>query len=149
MRGDLFASQERMSQLEQDFRSQNEAIFQHYMMLEKIDAENRACNLVMTNISEKLNSTSAEHLSHDHRKVRDMLSLVSDNDIEFTAKRIGRVCGNGPRPILVTVSDKETRNSIVDNFRSLAEDITGDVRIKKDMNPGVRSGGDCMRSKGD
>ena len=99
-----------------------------------MDSELRSCNLVIYNLTEP------ESPNDDPDSIQEIFNWIGAESTPFEYRRIGRRYPHSCRPVLVTrVSDKHTRDQVLDKFGDLDDDSLGTVRVKKDMNPAFRS----------
>lgn len=114
-----------------------ETLAQQQRYLESVDAERRACNLIITGVDE------GSDLGHtDEEKVNLILRTVGHENVTTTyIGRLGAAAANRTRrPIKVVVGSARERNGILKDASKLknAGDTFSRIYIKKDLHPGVR-----------
>ena len=114
----------------------------HASFLERLDARERACNVVITGVPEE-NWMDTDDDAKKIRLIFDAIGCTSEKD--YTWKRIGKPSNpnqprSQPRPTLIGLESPEARNSVANKASKLnkaGEEFKG-VRIKKDQHPAIR-----------
>lgn len=114
--------------------------------LEAFDAEKRACNFIITGLSEteNLRSTNEEGVEKTHTSDEEKIELLcssieADNTEIASITRLGEVKSNRPRPIKVTLKNKAARKTFITNAKQLkGNDQFDKVFINKDTHPAFR-----------
>ena len=105
--------------------------------LERIDAKERAQNLIVIGLSE----LAIDGATSDSDKLQMVFDEVSPGDaFDYTVRRLGEVRADGStRPILVTLPSENKRNEILQNAYVLARtDNFKNVKLKRDQHPAIR-----------
>ena len=132
-----------------------ETLSQHQRMLESIEAERRAANVIMTGVPEdQLGGATT-----DIEKVKLVLSTIGQQAVEVrSVERLGtqqqdRRQTSGPasrpyrRPLKVVLKNADSRKDVLDSARQLktSDAIFRSIYVKKDMHPLVRKEFDRLR----
>ena len=115
---------------------QGNVLKQHQEFMERIDAKERGCNLIVVGMEETPDQTEEE----DEGKIQSIFnSLDTDANNIKRIKRLGIKDANKNRPILVVVDSSEERNKIVESARQSSSGTLRNIRVKKDAHPAVRA----------
>ncbi len=148
---------ERITKVENDIASMkadqekiHEIIRNQQVFMETIDSRERQCNLIITGLPE----TAGSLADNDEGRVMKVIGIVNDaikqEDI-VEAKRLGAAGEGKKRPLLVRLSDKKKRDSIVENSKALKafqgddKEVIQQVYVKKDIHPALRKEYDRLR----
>ena len=115
--------------------------------LEKLDAQQRAKNIIVIGLSENENINGA---TDDSDKVQYVMRNIGAtvNMVNVTCKRLGQTRSDGSsRPLLVMLEDEAQRNDVLLKATQKAGDrgdlhvpnINNTLRIKRDQHPAVRA----------
>ena len=107
-------------------------------MLEHLDAKERACNVIITGLSETNDVDGARSDTEKVGKVFDEIGAGTSS--HFTTKRLGPPRqDSSARPILAVLDKAEKRSDILTKAAALKNSQSlGTVRIKKDQHPAIR-----------
>ena len=140
------AMQKQLKEIRQENAKLTETVTLHQRMLESLESEKRAANLIMTGLPEE----SMEGAETDADKVRQVMAAIGQRDVEVrSVERLGELrAGRAQnpstrpysRPVKVILGKASDRAAILENAKRLK---TGDTRfktvyIKKDVHPLVR-----------
>ena len=132
-----------------------ETLSQHQRMLESIEAERRAANVIMTGVPEE----QLGGATTDIEKAKLVLSTIGQQAVEVrSVERLGSVQqdrrqtpGASPRPyrrpLKVVLKNADNRKDVLDSARQLktSDAIFRSIYVKKDMHPLVRKEFDRLR----
>lgn len=144
------ALNKQIHELRKDKERMAETLSQHQRMLESIEAERRAANVIMTGVPEEQLGDAIT----DFEKVKLVLSTIGQQAVEVkSVERLGsrqqrqdqRPPPGGSRrlyrrPIKVVLKDSGNRKDVLDSARNLKTkgDAYKSIYIKKDVHPLVR-----------
>ena len=149
------ALQNQIKELRRDRDNMAETLSQHQRMLESIEADRRAANIIMTGVPEEQKLGDA---ATDIEKVKLVLSTIGQQAVEVKsverlgAQRQDRRTPTGDsrpyrRPIKVILKDADNRKAVLDNTNKLKnDDIFKFIYVKKDVHPIVRKELDRLRA---
>jgi hypothetical protein len=97
--------------------------------MERLDQKERACNII----------TGLEEGENDEVRVKNFIAKVQPAaESEFkNSKRLGQQDDERVRPVMVTMTNSEIRNSVVEKART--HKGLGQAKVKKDSHPAVRA----------
>lgn len=87
------------------------------------EIENRSENVVIYGLEESEEEDGSERKREDLKKMRDLMKEieVEENEVDLKAFRAGKKRDDGkPRPMIVTITEAETRHKVLANARKLA-----------------------------
>ena len=143
---DKEAMKSQIKDLRRDNEKLSETLAHHQRMLETLEAEKRAANLIVTGLPEE----SMEGAATDADKVRQVLTAINQQNVAVrSVERLGTLRADGEqrpgsrpyrRPIKIVLANSSDRPAVLENAKRLKE---GDARfrnvyIKKDVHPLVR-----------
>lgn len=104
-----------------------EVVIEQQCMIEKHEAIQRSCNLVISGISESPIEYGEEILQDDQSKVREIYNLTSDelgDDLQITnCSRIGPRSSTKPRLLKVVLANKTDRNTMLYSQKKMRSDV--------------------------
>jgi metal-sulfur cluster biosynthetic enzyme len=123
--------------LREQLKQQGNILKHHQQFMEKIDAKERGCNLIMVGIIEGADQSEVT----DTVKVRETITTAGapPNTEIKTIRRLGVKEANKNRPIMVELTSLEERNKIVEMARNSTAEALRNIRLKKDAHPAVRA----------
>lgn len=141
--------------LRKDKDKMAETLSQHQRMLESIEAERRAANVIMTGVPEE----QLGGATTDMEKVKLVLSTMGQQAVEVRGvERLGSLQqdrrqpsgASRPyrRPLKVVLKNADNRKDVLDSARQLktSDAIFRSIYVKKDMHPLVRKEFDRLRA---
>jgi hypothetical protein len=128
--------EQRVAELEGTIQTQNEEgrkiLGQQQKFLEEIDCKERGRNLILVGLAEH---ESEEQDRVDTKAILDALEYKENYDIV----RLGKKEENKTRALLVIVTSKSARDSLVTKARTCQNRALKDIRVKRDMHPALRN----------
>lgn len=136
----------RVDNLEKENKDLRETVNQQQRFMEMLDAEKRACNLIVMGVPEspKTLTVEGESAKTDNEKVKMVFKKVVDDDLDIQSiTRLGALDASDPekcRPTKIVLASPAPRKDILDNTKKLkaAGDTFKKIFIKKDVHPFVR-----------
>ena len=140
------AMQQQIKDLQKNNEKLTETVSLHQRMLETVESEKRAANLIMTGLPEE----AMEGAETDTEKVRQVMTAIGQQDVQIhSMERLGELRANRPqnpdsrpysRPVKVVLSNASDRGAILGNAKRLktGDDKFKTVYIKKDVHPLIR-----------
>ena len=116
-------------------------IHHQQLFLESLDNKERRRNLVITGLAEDMDDDNGEPDNDKIVKVLEAAKYSGTFDIrEWEVKRLGQINQRRARPLLITVNDQRTRDSVIRCAKNLKEagGSLKNVYIKKDVHPAIR-----------
>ena len=143
---DREAMQTEIRNLRRDNEKMAEAVAHHQKMLEIMESDKRAGNLIVTGLPED----NMEGATTDGDKIKKVMSVMQLEDVEVkSVERLGarRPAGDTAatgrphqRPVKVVLANNSDRQRVLDNTKKLKEagNAMHRVYVKKDVHPLVR-----------
>ena len=147
------ALQKQIRELEKDREKITETLSQHQRMLEGLEAERRASNVIMTGVPEEQFGNAAT----DVDKVRLVFSAIGQENVQVkSVVRLGtaRQDRRSPtdsrpyrRPLKVVLTNADDRKDVLENTHRLktSDAMFRSIYVKKDVHPLVRKELDRLR----
>lgn len=133
---ELRASQDENERLKNQMKQQAAILKQHQLFLERLDAKERECNLIVLGVPEVDGIPDLE-------TVQRILATAKGKREEFepviSVRRLGTKMPDKIRPMLIVMPSNESRNGAVDAARGNRDPALKDIRIKKDAHSSVRA----------
>ena len=144
-----------IKELKKDREKMTEILSQHQRMLESLEAERRAANIIMTGVPEE----NLEDAVTDVSKAKLVLSTIGHQNVPIkSVQRLGAaqrerrtpVGDSRPyrRPLKVVLANADDRQGVLESTNRLKNSDTAfrSIYIKKDVHPLVRKELDRLRS---
>ena len=123
-------------ELKEQLKHQGSVIRHHQAFMERVDAKERSCNLIIMGVKEN----DDQEADSDAVKVQEILEVVgAQSTVVKSVRRMGTKESNKNRAMLIECSTTEERNRIVEAARGLSAEQLSGVRLKKDAHPSVRA----------
>lgn len=137
LRDELAAEREKSRKLETTVDTLIDAVSSQQRYLERLDARDRARNLIMIGVPE--DGTDFLGASSDVNKVSAVLQKVKPGTDSITERRLGQARSDGTcRPLLVTLDSDDCRNAILSKCQAGGATNIPGVKLKKDQHPALR-----------
>ena len=143
---------EEVKNLKQEVQRLSDRLDEAYNVihLESLDNKERRQNLVITGLSEDIDDDIGEPDNDKIVKALEAAKYSGTFDIrEWEVKRLGQINQRRARPLLITVNDQRTRDSVIRCAKNLkeAEGSLKNVYIKKDVHPAIRKENGRLRAR--
>ena len=115
----------RVDNLEKENKDLRETVNQQQRFMEMLDAEKRACNLIVMGVPEspKTLTMEGESAKTDNEKVKMVFKKVVDDDLDIQSiTRLGALDASDPekcRPTKIVLASPAPRKDILDNTKKL------------------------------
>lgn len=129
----------RINELQTQVNKQAEIISKQQLYFEYLDRKERENNIIITGVPDE--NATLDGATSEGDKLNKIWSKVEVNEDILSHRRLGATGrDNWCRPILLTVTNKETRDRILEKAKQLkqAGRVYEKIFIKKDVHPSIR-----------
>lgn len=149
LRSDMTVQKAATSKIREDVDCIIDVVAGQQRQLERLDAKDRACKLIMIGLPEDQTCLTAKNpatnvdvtAKNDDEKITLVLDHVALGEkFNFNQQRLGEPRQDGSnRPVLITLPNEDLRKSILQQSPSLAT-VPGlaSIKLKKDQHPALR-----------